>query len=225
MMVEQLTPVVRVEVVHGEQGAGCAFDGGEGCSQLVGDGVENQGAEAFAFLVGLTARDLFEGLGAVEGDGASPPMACSVSVESCRPVSLSRPRGRTPARSGTGFHLSAGEGLGCGEAEGELTEVRNFSFVDEGFSGLVEPVAVEEVEEELCARDGRMISRGMMLTSSATFSVCSSSRLRVKRTSSSRCAGAGLFGFVAGASATGGCRRRWWRERRRGRASSAGRRW
>ena len=52
-----------------EQRADGGLDGGERGAQLVGDGVEQRGAQALGLLGGLGAGGVFEGFGALDGHG------------------------------------------------------------------------------------------------------------------------------------------------------------
>lgn len=150
---KELLTVGGVDVVAAEQGGGGAFDGGERGSELVGDGVEDEGAEALAFLVGLVFGDIFERLCAVERDRDE---AADGLVAFCREADVFEQQKTAGADTGAqgDAGLAVGGVLRAGEAEGELAEVGDFDGCGALDAGLVDAVSGEEVEHDGLGRGG-----------------------------------------------------------------------
>ena len=150
---EEFATVGEVDVVAGEQGGGGAFDGGERGSELVGDGVEDEVAEALAFLVGLIFRDVFERLCAVERDGDEAADGL-VAFGREADVLEEQESARTDACAERDAGLAVRGVLWPGEAEGELAEVGDFDGGGALDAGLVDAVSGEEVEDDGLGRGG-----------------------------------------------------------------------
>jgi hypothetical protein len=129
----------------GEERSGCAFDGGERRAELVGDGVNHERAQALAFLGGFAAGDAFESLGALHGDGDE-------TADGLRGFGGERDAAEDEQAAGAdagaqGNLNFAAVVAGAGQRVGEVVEVRDFDFGDAVFAGLVETVAIEQIEQ------------------------------------------------------------------------------